>query len=519
MKNGLSFRRIPTGPYPGKMSFASEEERQSAAKLLEEDNDPGPSKTGIGGSTPKVKKKQKTIKKIRESWRTPTGALQGSRQSGVSSGTPTKKLEKSPADSKESQISKKVNVAGASEETQDKKIESAGPLEAQDKKNEGSAVSKEAQHKVDLEELGPEMELDHPSAASSTPKSTFASNIEGMHKLILGNETVLLETSSISGTPTPKEKSKLDGPWDVTKYKSGKAAGRARRQAERRKRQRERAELTASGSAQPDPKKQKGEATASSSENTDIEPEKPKYKNTRYAQYVPGGVKPTYAEMVDKNDLVCRVISKDRTRSLNDADFGYVSTAYNVYLDRNVAIADLKKLQCKAAGFHDGQIRLCMVSQAGGELLEKVVRNMKPKKGQPEMEFLPPGEEPFAVYKIFSSNLSPRLEGGLERFIQVIRGFNPELNVEGSSIVARIAKYMESKDRNKSPFLVLMIRVSRDLVPIIQRRNFMLNYTFGPLILHVRADPAAPLESDEKATEQMEIDKAKSLEALSAPSK
>ena len=57
MKNGLSFRRIPTGPYPGKMSFASEEERQSAAKLLEEDNDPGPSKTGIGGSTPKVKKK------------------------------------------------------------------------------------------------------------------------------------------------------------------------------------------------------------------------------------------------------------------------------------------------------------------------------------------------------------------------------------------------------------------------------------------------------------------------------
>ena len=101
--------------------------------------------------------------------------------------------------------------------------------------NEGSAASEEAQHKIDLEVLGPEMELDHPSAASSTPKSNFASNIEGMHKLILGNETVLLETSSISGTPTPKEKSKLDGPWDVTKYKPGKAAGRARWQAERRK--------------------------------------------------------------------------------------------------------------------------------------------------------------------------------------------------------------------------------------------------------------------------------------------
>ena len=62
-----------------------------------------------------------------------------------------------------------------------------------------------------------------------------------------------------------------------------------------------------------------------------------------------------------------------------------------------------------------------------------------------------------------------------------------------------------------------MMRVSRDLVPIIQGCNYMLNYTFGPLILHVRADPAAPLESDEKATEQMEIDKAKSVAALTAP--
>ena len=94
-------------------------------------------------------------------------------------------------------------------------------------------------------------------------------------------------------------------------------------------------------------------------------------------------------------------------------------------MDKHVAIADLLKLQCKAAGFHDGQIRLCMVSQAGVELLEKVVKNMTPKEGWPDMEFLPPGKEPLPVYKIFSSNLSPRLEGGLERFVQVMRGFNP----------------------------------------------------------------------------------------------
>ena len=101
------------------------------------------------------------------------------------------------------------------------------------------------------------------------------------------------------------------------------------------------------------------------------------------------------------------MISKDRTHSLNDADFGYVSTAYNCYLDRHVAVKDLMKLQCKVAGFYDGQIRLCMVSQAGVDLLQKVVTNIKPKEGRPEMEFLPPGEEPFTVYKIFSLNLSP----------------------------------------------------------------------------------------------------------------
>ena len=147
-----------------------------------------------------------------------------------------------------------------------------------------------------------------------------------------------------------------------------------------------------------------------------------------------------------------------------------------------------------------------------------MVTNIKQKEGRPELELLPLGEEPFTVFKIFSSNLSPQLKGGLERFVEVVHGFNPQLNLEGSSIVVRIAKYVENRNKDKSPFLVLMLRVSRDLVPIIQRCNYMLNYTFGPLVLHVRADPAAPLESDERATEQMEIDKARSVAALADPS-
>ena len=492
----------------------TEEEKKAADKILDEE-DHGPSKPGTGGGTPKVKKKPKTIKQIRESWKTPAGGYQVSHKSGVSLET---LKNKETVVLNETQSKNKGKAAGDSKETPDaeiSKVTAASKETQKNKKGSQSVASIETQPSLEMEDVGPEMQLELGSAASSTPKSKFVSEIEQMHGLIIGgNNKTVLEASSVLETPQ-KEKSKLDGSWEFSKYQNAKAAGKARRQMERRKRARERAELSASGSAQPDPKKTRDDATASS-DNTDVEPEKA--KNPRFAQYVPGAKKPSYSSMVQKNDLVCRVISKDRTRSLNDADFGYVSTAYNCYLDRHVAIKDLMKLQCKVAGFHDGQIRLCMVSQAGVDLLKKVVTNMKPKEGRPEMEFLPPGEEPFVVYKVFSSNLSPRLEGGLERFVEVVRGMNPELNLEGSSIVVRIAKYVENRNKDKSPFLVLMLRVSRDLVPIIQRCNYMLNYTFGPLVLHVRADPAAPLESDERATEQMELDKARSAAALAAPS-
>ena len=86
-------------------SFKSEAERKEAAKLLDEE-EPGPDKTGIGGSTPKVKKKPKSIKKIRESWRTPKGGYQFSPASGVSSETPSSST-KPPVASLETQKEKK----------------------------------------------------------------------------------------------------------------------------------------------------------------------------------------------------------------------------------------------------------------------------------------------------------------------------------------------------------------------------------------------------------------------------
>ena len=130
------------------------------------------------------------------------------------------------------------------------------------------------QSNVEMEEVGPELQLELASTATSTPKSNFATNIEQMHSLIIGNNKTVLEASSISETSL--QKSKLDGSWDVSRYRNPKAAGKARRQMERRKRARERAELSASGSAQPDPKKSK--EGSSSGENTDVEPEKTQAK-------------------------------------------------------------------------------------------------------------------------------------------------------------------------------------------------------------------------------------------------
>ena len=66
----------------------------------------------------------------------------------------------------------------------------------------------------------------------------------------------MIDLSSIPEMTTLKGTSIAEH-WDVTKYKSGKAAGRARRQQNRRKRLREQAELTHNDSKMPQNKKQK----------------------------------------------------------------------------------------------------------------------------------------------------------------------------------------------------------------------------------------------------------------------
>ena len=91
---------------------------KEAARLLDEE-DPGPSKTGIGGSTPKVKKKPKTIKQIRESWKTLSGGYQVSHASGVSSETPSKKKVGKTVVPVETQSKNKEKVTGDSKETPD----------------------------------------------------------------------------------------------------------------------------------------------------------------------------------------------------------------------------------------------------------------------------------------------------------------------------------------------------------------------------------------------------------------
>ena len=63
---------------------------------------------------------------------------------------------------------------------------------------------------------------------------------------------------------------------------------------------------------------------------------------------------------------------------------------------------------------------------------------------------------------------------------------------------------MEAKDRYICLFLVLMLRVSRNLVPIIEACRYQLSYMLGDLILTNRHDPTAPIGSDNQGAKEIE---------------
>ena len=81
---------------------------------------------------------------------------------------------------------------------------------------------------------------------------------------------------------------------------------------------------------------------------------------------------------------------------------------------------------------------------------------------------------------------------------------NPSLI--GGTINARIAKTVERKDeKDKGPFNVVILSVSRDLVPIIHNMGYRIRYVVGELVLHRRVDPSMEVD-DEKETKEMETE-------------
>ena len=113
---------------------------------------------------------------------------------------------------------------------------------------------------------------------------------------------------------------------------------KACRQQERRKRLRK-ATSTSSTLEKPSQKKAR-EDMDTQSKLMEAEPELMVKKPPWYLQYIPGTERPAYSNIM-KDDLVCRIISKDRTRSLEEADFSYINTYWNVNLENHCKVEEL----------------------------------------------------------------------------------------------------------------------------------------------------------------------------------
>ena len=178
-------------------------------------------------------------------------------------------------------------------------------------------------------------------------------------------------------------------------------------------------------------------------------------------RFKPTGERSSFAEVVTREDLVCSLVSEDSTRALTPADFTHFNDVFITSLEENVDYREIIKYSVKIGSMHDGYIRLCMESKTGVDYLRKFVPTFPALEGRPKFYFVEPGVVPYEYYKCFVSN--PRLvrKDGMREFCKAIRGMNPSLI--GGTINARIAKTVERKEeKDKGPFNVVMIRVSRD---------------------------------------------------------
>ena len=466
------FQKSYIGQYPSKMSqekkdgFINQKEREEASRMLD---DPEPPKKGIGDKVPELKKKLKK----REEWTTLSGA------------------ESTPPSSPKS-------AAAGYTKPQKQNNTNAGYTKPQTTKKD--ADSKESLNKGPQPKPRTSTGSEKPVETSTPAKTAEGVLTEGVLGLELSetNQTILRDSSFFTDDENPH-----DGSLEKVDTRTAKQLNKARRNRERRAR-RKAGELELS-KAGPDAKRHKRTEEDSSGMETEAEQQPERKRAPARPRFEPGSERPSFAEVVTKEDLVCSLVSEDACRALVPADFAYFNGKFTELLLEKAGYGNLLKYSVKIGSMHDGYIRLCMETQSGVEFLKKWVPHIPAEEGRPKFHFVEPGVVPYEHFKCYVSCPAVKSPGGLVAFCKIIRELNPTLI--GGTINARIAKEVLRKDeKEKGAFLVMMIRVSTNLVPMIHRLDYKLRYTVGHLVLHKKVDPNAPLD-DRKETEAMETER------------
>ena len=447
--------------------FQNEEERAAAAKLLEGDEPP---KKGRGEIITNIKTKLRK----KEGWTLDKGST-----------PPASPKLKLTADKLQ-----KLNEAADPKGPQQVNKPTADPTGPQRQDTDAADPKGPQQVKKAADPEGPQ-------PSTSTPKITSVE--EAVLSLNLSERDATAERIT-----TDEEENPQDGGLEKVDTRSAKQLGRARRNRARRARRKiEEMELSKSGG--PDSKKQKKESNSKSESSSPerTEEDRPKRTDIR-PRFKPTGERPSFADVVTREDLVCSLVSEDSTRALTPADFTHFNDVFITSLETNIDYKEILKYSVKIGSMHDGYIRLCMESKVGVDYLRENVPKFPAQEGRPRFFFVEPGVVPYEYYKCFVSN--PRLarKDGMREFCKAIRGMNPSLI--GGTINARIAKTVERKDeKDKGPFNVVIIRVSRDLAPVIHNMGYRIRYVVGELVLHRRIDPSMEVD-DEKETREMELE-------------
>ena len=176
--------------------------------------------------------------------------------------------------------------------------------------------------------------------ATSTPK------IDTVEKAVL-TLNLSEKDATAEKITSEEEENPQDGGLEKVDSRSAKQLGRARRnRARRARRKMEDMELSKSGG--PDSKKQRTEKNSKSESSSPerTEDERPRRKEAR-PRFKPTGERPSFADVVTREDLVCSLVSDDSTKALTPADFTHFNDVFITSLEKNVDYRELVKYSVK----------------------------------------------------------------------------------------------------------------------------------------------------------------------------